>query len=622
MTYQLSPAEIDAYTPPENCTVREWVEKNRIISKGSAEPGPKRISRTPNIAALYDWFGDPAVREITVQKPAQCGLTDAVVDLILWISENDPAPVALFLADQDTARKLMKFRITPALAALGRVRINRDNRDKDITKFECALSNGFYLMVSWGSSISQTASMSFKYVFCDEINKPGYDVSKDEGSALGRIRERMETYPDSKFVKFSTPTTDEGRVTKELEMADVIYDYQVPCATCGSFQRLSFSRVKWHGGRQATSDQIEMTARYCCESCAAEWTTTEKNAAVERGQFVPRKQTGKVKHIGLQLHRLSSLFTGGRLEDMIERWNRANIEGPGEMQNVINSVFGEPWVQRLSGTEDERMALLRLCIAPYNRRSVPAEAVCLVAGIDVQQNGFYYRVRAFAADLTSWAVDEGFAPEWADIDAVIFGDYDGRKIWRALIDTGGGKEEGARVSRTEETYIYLRQNMGRGVQLMGAKGSSFAASMANKIKIGQPIEKTPSGKAIPGGLRIVQINTQAFKDALWWRIEKTADAEPGSWYLHLDTPEWALKHITAEEKRIDRNGRADWHQIKKDNHLLDCEVLCLACVDAEFWGGVRGNRFSRPLQPPEKVAAKEIAKAGKRPGTNPYIEEY
>jgi phage terminase large subunit GpA-like protein len=619
MTYEISKSELAALTPPDQISVAAWVESHRIINKGSAEPGPKRISRTPNIAALYDWFGDHTIREITVQKPAQCGLTDAIVDLILWISENDPAPVALFLADQDTARKLMKYRITPALAELGRVRVSKDNRDKDITKFECTLSNGFYLMVSWGSSISQTASMAFKYVFCDEINKPGYDVSKDEGSALGRIRERMETYPDSKFIKFSTPTTDEGRVTQELSRADVVYDYQAPCHKCGTFQALSFKQVRWDGGSKATSDQIEASARYICSACAAEWTTTEKNAAVEKGAFVARSQAAKPKHVGLQLHRLSSLFKGGRLEDMIERWNKANLEGPGEMQNVINSVFGEPWVQRISGTEDDRILKLRRCIAAYPKNTIPAEAACLVAGVDVQQQGFYYRVRAFAPDLTSWGIDEGFCTTWDNVAAVLFDGNYGRPIWRALIDTGGGKDEGALISRTEETYLFLRANMGRGVQLMGSKGSSRSASMAGKIKIGASIEKTPSGKPIPGGLRIAQINTQAFKDALWWRIEKTETGEPGAWYLHLDTPDWALNQIAAEEKRIDRNGVAEWHQVKKDNHLLDCEVLCLACVDAEFWGGLRGVKMQQARQ---QVTQQRTQPAQKQHRVNPYVEEY
>ena len=50
--------EIGAIVIPPDCSVAEWVESHRILGKGSAEPGPKRISRTPNLRAVYDWFGD------------------------------------------------------------------------------------------------------------------------------------------------------------------------------------------------------------------------------------------------------------------------------------------------------------------------------------------------------------------------------------------------------------------------------------------------------------------------------------------------------------------------------------------------------------------------------------
>lgn len=608
--------EIGAIVIPPDCSVAEWVESHRILGKGSAEPGPKRISRTPNLRAVYDWFGDYRVREITCQKPAQCGFTDLIVDLILWICDNDPAPTCLFLADRETARKLMKTRIIPALTAMGKIHDNNNTRKKDATKFECSLPNGFYLMVSWGSSISQTASMAFKYVFCDEINKPGYDVSGDEGNTLGRIRERMETYPDSKFIKFSTPTTDTGRVTKELEKADVVYDFCVPCPDCGTLQSLSFKNVKWEGGSKATTEQIENTARYVCENCGSLWTTAQKNLAVEKGVFVPRKEVEKPRHIGLQLHRLTSLFKGGFLENLIDRWNKAQEEGPSEIQNVINSAFGEPWVNRVTVPDSERRKMLQCCIADYEVGTVPQEAIALVMGIDVQQNGFWFRIRAFAKDLTSWGIYEGFVGDQQELESVLFATYDGKKISRALIDTGGGKEEGALISRTEETYNFIRANQHRGAKLMGSKGSSV--SMPNRIKIGAPLDKTPSGKPIPGGLQIVQINTDVFKDLIWWRIEKAKKLEPGGMYFHNSTPEYLFDHLLAEEKRKDKNGKEDWIATRKDNHLFDCEVLCLACVDNEFYGGVKGISRVNSIQQIQQIRNEASQKRARTP--NPYTE--
>lgn len=586
MSGYLSEIEINALQPPPELTVREWVETHRILPAGSAVPGPKKISNSPNLAAVYDWFGDYRINEITCQKPAQCGFTDMAVDLILWICENDPSPTALFLADRATAIKLMEYRIKPALKGMGKLKKDKKGQKKEATMFECRMSNGFYLMVSWGSSISQTASMSFKYVFCDEINKPGYDVVGEEGNTLGRIRERMETYPDSKFIKFSTPTTENGRVTKELENADVIYDFQIPCPDCGEFQPLTFKNVIWEGGSKATKEQINETARYACAKCGSLWTTVQKNKAVSNGRFIPRIQVENPKHIGLQLHRLSSLFKGGYLENMIDRWIKAQKDGPSEIQNVVNSIFGEPWINKVSEPESERIGQLKKCFADYDSMTVPSEAVALVAGVDVQQEGFWFRIRAFAADMTSWGIYEGYVTEWEELENILFSTYDGKRIWRCLIDTGGTKGEDKSISRTEETYNFIRRVQKMGMKIMGAKGSSY--SMPTKIKVGSPIDKTPSGKPIVGGIRIVQINTDAFKDIFWWRVDKSNESLPGGLYFYRNTPDSVLKQYTAEIKVQTKDGGYDWvNEKKKANHLFDCEVLCFACVDPEFYGGIR-----------------------------------
>lgn len=619
-------------TPPDYNLAR-WVEAHRVLDrKSSAETGEKRISRTPYLRPLYDWFVDDRVKEIIIQKPAQIGITDWVVDCILWVAVNDPSPTALFLADQDTARKIMRFRLDPAFRALGLIKRKvAKNAQQEISKFEIQLTNGFYLAVSWGSSISQTASMSFKRIFCDEINKPGYDMIKDEGDTLGRIRERMETFGDSKFVLLSTPTLDDGRITTEFNDADTRFDYCVPCHACGTMQTLTFVGVVWDGGSKATREQIEESARYKCCSCSALWDDEQRQAAVALGVALPREKGASIEKVGYQLHRLASLFKGGNLARMIYNFTRAQ-DDPQKLQNIINSTFGEPWIPRISASQGDAQAQVAACRSGLAKLHLPPDTLALIAAVDVQQHGFWYRIRAVCSDGSSYGVDEGYLNTWEDLDDIIFNRrIEGRPIWRCLIDTGGGKDADALVSRTEETYEWLRRNIQRGVQLFGCKGSS--RSMATKIKIGNPIERTPSGKPIPGGLRIVQINTDACKDALWYKIERTAESPelPGNWWVHRDTESWYFEQITAEEKRRDRAGGASWHRVKKDNHLLDCETLLIAAIDPEFWGGIRPLTMQRkkPLTAEQELRQKQQRQQKPNPftgggsgGGNPFTGGY
>lgn len=613
-SFRITEIETLALQPPENIPAWEWVEKHRILDRRSAsEPGPKRISRTPALKCLYDWFEDLKIREVVIQKPAQIGLTDVVVDLILWIAVNDPSPTALFLADADTARKILKFRIVPALKSMGLVSHQSAAKSQDVTKFEVTLRNGFYLAVSWGSSVSQTASMAFKRVFIDEVNKPGYDAVKQEGGALGRIRERTETYPDSKIFVFSSPTLDTGRITQELESCDAIFDFQVECPSCHEHQALTFKNVVWEGGSKAKRDQIIKTARYKCRGCGELWTEAQRKAAVLAGATVLRDMAdeeepqGNTSKIGYQLHRLVSLFKGGALPEMIRRWNSAQDDVL-ELQNVINSVFGEPFVPRISAKQEDAIEQIMRCRSDDGPGIMPEKVLCLVCGIDVQQNGFWYRLRAFLSNMTSFGVEEGFVTTWEELEAVVFRHEIGLpKVWRAMIDTGGGREEGARISRTEETYHWIRKNRGRGVRIFGCKGSPRA--LPTKIKFGTPLERTPSGKPIPGGLQIIHVNTEAFKEALWWRIDKTNEdhTQPGCWFVHCETTEGIAGQIAAEEKRRTRNGGIEWVKVKRENHMLDCEILCLVAVDFELRGGIRPLQMRRIMRLREKRVQEQAA---------------
>jgi phage terminase large subunit GpA-like protein len=148
--------------------------------------------------------------------------------------------------------------------------------------------------------------------------------------------------------------------------------------------------------------------------------------------------------------------------------------------------------------------------------------------------------------------------------------------------------------------------------------------MTTKLSIGQPIDKTPSGKPLRGGIRVIQINTQAIKDALWWRFERTSETPelPGNMWINSESPEAYASQITAEEKRRDKSGLVEWVQTKKDNHLLDCEVYAYAAADPELLGGIRSYQKASVIKAQQdKQAAIPVAnKAAKKP--NPYLEDY
>ena len=609
----LGDGEKAALKAPDNLSISAWIEANRVLHESyAAEPGPKKIDRTPFVRPILEAWLDPWVREIVVGKSAQIGLTDLAIDLVGHTAANDPSPMAVFLADQLTAEKVMVDRIQPMLRSTSCLR--EFVEEQRITKQEAYLRNGFNLTCSWASSIAQTASRPFKHLILDEINKPGYSATGEEGSALGRLRQRQETFADSKLLMMSTPTGEAGNVTRELASCDVIFDWCVPCPKCGAFQPLRWTPqtigdrktggVVWDGGHEATLEQIETTARYQCGECQALWTTTQKNAAVMAGQAMPRgKPPARPRRVGFQLNRIMSLFPGGRLEKLVLDFIEAK-RNLSDFQNFVNSALGEPWVERVRENKAED---LTHCRADLPRGQVPDEAVVLTAGIDTQQDGFWFVIRAWAPDSTSWLIDCGYLPTWQELEELLFSttykSASGRehRIWRALIDSGGTKRDGESLSRTEEIYHWIRRNgQGRGCRVFCCKGSSKA--LQGNVLLGSPIDKTPSGKPMPS-LQIVSIDTDKLKDALWYRLDQAKDHAPQAAYINRETPDFWLRHLTAEEKRRNRDGTMEWVQVRRDNHLLDCEVYALASVDWGLLGGLRPFQV-RPPEPPKQQAHK------------------
>ena len=176
-------------------------------------------------------------------------------------------------------------------------------------------------------------------------------------------------------------------------------------------------------------------------------------------------------------------------------------------------------------------------------------------------------------------------------------------IWRACIDTGGGKSDDADISRTEETYHKLRE-WPRGV-LFGIKGLSKSKGpiRVNPSVIDKMQTKSGQVRPIPGGLTLYLLDTAKLKDLFFWRLSNTRDDPQSAWF-HSETGLDYIKQLLTEERRQNKLGLYDWYHKGGANHYLDCSVYAHAAADVHFMqglsilGGRVGVRSSKPK--PEK----------------------
>ena len=81
--------------PPPRLGVREWSDRfRRLPTKGAAEAGPWRTSRTPFLAEIMDCLSpDHPAKRVVFVKSAQVGGTEVGLNWLGWWIDTQKAPI-------------------------------------------------------------------------------------------------------------------------------------------------------------------------------------------------------------------------------------------------------------------------------------------------------------------------------------------------------------------------------------------------------------------------------------------------------------------------------------------------------------------------------------------------
>jgi terminase, large subunit len=589
---RFSRGERQAFTPPQDLKVSEWADKNRILQPGtSRQPGQWRTENTPYLQEIMDTYNHPDIRHTVVCAGTQIGKSEVILNTIGYIIDLDPFSTMMVYPREDDAKRVSRTRLQPMIKACHSLREKIPHKADLFQTLEQHYP-GMTLYLVGANSAAGLAEKPCRNIIRDEIDKYPDLVGKD-ADPLSLSEARAKSFWDIRNVlDVSSPTLETRGIYKELQVCEDIRYYEVPCPACDEFQTLKMDNIRWEGGGKDFV-KARATALYFCRHCGVGIQPGEKQRMLARGKWVSTKNpTFQPQSVGFQLSSLYSpwLTWGDIAEAFLKAKQKQEEFGEfGALQDFINGWLAEPWVQKISSVSFSDLFAAK---CELKRHDVPDEAVAITAGIDVQKAGFWYVLRAWARDYSSWLIDYGFLPDWEHVETLLFSHPYPVPIWRALIDIGGGDRWDSEVSSTEEVYMWLRKNgRGRGCNVWGSKGSS--KTLTGKLKVGSPLERTPSGKAIPGGLQIVSLDTQKLKDAFWYRVEQAKTGGTMAGYLHHETGEDYAKQIFAEEKQRDRHGQETWIRKHKDNHLFDCEVMAHAAADPEFFGGLRMVRKAK-----------------------------
>lgn len=342
-------AVLDAWRLPETITVSQWADKHRILpTKGAAEPGPWRTSRTPYLREIMDVLSPqhPAT-DVCFMAASQVGKTEVLLNWIGYTVDHDPAPMLVVQPTVDTAEKYSKQRIAPMIDLSERLLAKippARSRDSGNTTLVKDFPGGMLVMTG-SNAASSLASMPIKKLALDETDRYPLDV-EDEGNPISLAKQRTVTFPRAKRYSASTPGRKESsHIASEYEESSQA-QYWVPCPHCKELQVMKFEHLVWSKTTSADGKKVHQpeTAVYMCQHCGVgieerfkTWMLSEEAGAIWVHRYPDRARLGY--HInalyspiglGLSWPQIASLW-------LIACRDRAKL------QPFINLQKGEPY---------------------------------------------------------------------------------------------------------------------------------------------------------------------------------------------------------------------------------------------------------------------------------------
>lgn len=589
-------------------------------------PGPRDPWLTPYMVPWSEVTHSGKYRRTVAVTSAQSGKSETMLDLMGARVDQRPAPILYvgptmgFLTDVFEPRLQAMIDDVEAL----RSKVPLGKRQKKTLK----RVNGVSIRMAHAGSSSALKSDPAALALIDEYDEMMANV-KGQGEVLGLVEARGETYAD--FVTAVTSTPSNGLVDIDIcdatglefwavaEPDDVEspiwrlfqggtrHHFVWPCKHCRDYFVPRFKQLRWPEG--VTPTEAKEAAYVECPRCGGVLEEEDKSWLNSRGAMVAPGQSVQLVDDAPQItgehapNSTYSTWTSGLCSPFVSFGQRAesylvalNSGDHNKLQTSFNANFGECY-SAISNTDAPDWQYVLERRLPYSCGTVPEGALRLVMGVDVQKMMLYYVIRAFGARGTSWLIENGeiHGPTsensvWEQLAEIMLQPIDGHGIAKVLIDSGyrPDKKDSGDIHKV---YAFCRQY---SWLCSPAKGYDRRAAPYSVSKV----EVKKDGKKAKRSVDLVNLSTDFFKSLLVSRLNTPMD-QVGAFFVHQDVDENYCKQITSEYR--DTTGKAPvWVKRRRDNHLFDCESLCMAAGYA-----LNVHRIAGDMPPPPHVSVED-----------------
>lgn len=549
-----------------------WAEEFRHLGGTSAEKGPWRNRRVPQMVEIMDAVSDPLVEEITVMKPARAGVSESVIlNTAGYYTHQDPSDIIIALPTLDDAETFSKKKLTPAFTSSP---VLRDllplprSRDGSNTILQKEVPGGSITLVGTNSP-RMLRMRDARIVEADEVDAM---EPTPEGDPLDLLRKRADNAPNRKLIWISSPSwKGRSRIEKKYAESDR-RRYWMPCPRCGEPQVLMFGGKDKPFGLKWVSGRPETVVYICIKGCTIQ--ERSKQEMHQGARWLPDRPE-VLLHRGYWFNALISLFDGARWRRLVEQF-LAGHEDPEKLQVFVNTVLAETYELRGETLEGDAL---------FNRREVYAAEVpmgvgVLTAFVDVHDSWSEVLVRGWGKEQESWRIlhvrIEGSPDDaelWDQVDGYLFATYRHEsgadlRIRRTFIDSG---------DRADTVYAYVKPRQARGV--FASKGDKAVMTAPIVIRAKKPND---------AGVKLMTVGTFTAKRRLFARL-KLKRVGAGYYHFHKLPPDADIatvaqfdaqdreffKQFASEKLMPDKDARGrpilKYKQIADRNESVDLE---------------------------------------------------
>lgn len=610
--------------PAERLRPSQWSERYRHLSEAEAErAGPWSNEYFPYLAPVMDSVQEAletGKRGWCMIKSAQGGGSQAVINVMGWLTDEYPGPMLYLHSKDELAEEFGRTRLTHMLDTaepLKRIALRGRKAGEGITKKR--FIGGRSWKICGGRSVLNLQSLPYRFVIIDEVDSL-MDEIKNEGDPIALAEKRTSSFVGKTLLMaFAHPSIKErGAAKLYYQLSDQRRGY-VNCPHCAAEFYLQWEHVKAAPHEGMNKQQAERDAScyaYYCPSCGAALSDAQRilmvRKVVYKSSLAP-DVAAKRPWIGVHFSQL--YMPNQPIRRIAEEWVKS-LDSEGSKRAFYNKVLGEPYesiIESLSTDDWRRLMIVARHdkdLEVFQRGEAPRWTRFLTGGQDSRGRELHFAIWAWGLRRTAaghtvlacapiqWGkIDRPYSEQFTEAD---FHQLDG-PLWRTFYPRAHGKDgldvrqcgfDTSWAPTQIPVHQYCRGFPHRAIPIKG--GANTSASTSPFMKPGAPLEyKLGEEKVRDEGLKI--LNTYILKTDFYGMVKnwlelpgrdgRPAFKAPQIVLPHYDGSleyEQFIEHLASEN--LESTGRRGRHSDEKtwkrhgDNHWLDCSIYAFACA--------------------------------------------